>query len=66
MTKCNNRYDTEENKSNTLKNVFQALNWSKRTLNDGIFSKPGMKFVCGSMARYSKQTTKYSVETASN
>ena len=29
----------------TLKNVFQALNWSYnlRILNDGIFSKPGRK-----------------------
>ena len=34
MAKYNNRYNTEEN---TLKNVFQVLNWSKRTLNDGIF-----------------------------
>ena len=29
------------NRTVTLKNAFQALNWSIRILNDGIFSKPG-------------------------
>ena len=48
------------NETVTLENLFQALNWSIRILNDGIFSKHGWESVCRSMARDSKQRTKNS------